>query len=99
MCMFLLSCWHPLPAGMKLFGVGFFASLLGVGMTNTLMGVRQMLDPSFVPLNPPQVGPQRWVMFATHAVTASGRRVLGRCLWLPGLCSDKPVCPAGLSTV
>lgn len=41
---------------MKLFGVGFCASLLGVGITNTLMGVRQMLDPSFVPLNPPQVG-------------------------------------------
>ncbi|KAL4434804.1 hypothetical protein ABPG77_005331 [Micractinium sp. CCAP 211/92] len=40
--------------GMKLFGVGFFASLLGVGMTNALMAVRQMLDPSFVPLNPPQ---------------------------------------------
>lgn len=43
---------------MKLFGVGFFASLLGVGMTNALMAVRQMLDPSFVPLNPPQVGPE-----------------------------------------
>ncbi len=43
------------PAGMKLFGVGFCASLLGVGITNGLMGVRQMLDPSFMPLNPPQV--------------------------------------------
>ena len=47
----------PRPAaGTKLFGVGFCASLLGVGITNGLMGVRQMLDPSFVPLNPPQVG-------------------------------------------
>lgn len=40
--------------GTKLFGVGFFASLLGVGITNTLMAARQMLDPTFVPLNPPQ---------------------------------------------
>jgi len=46
---------HVSCAGMKLFGVGFFASLLGVGITNTLTGVRQMLDPAFVPLNPPQV--------------------------------------------
>ena len=44
----------PAPAGMKLFGVGFFASLLGVGITNALMAARQMLDPAFVPLNPPQ---------------------------------------------
>ena len=44
-----------LPAGIKLFGVGFCASLLGVGITNSLMAVRQMLDPSFMPLNPPQV--------------------------------------------
>lgn len=35
--------------------MGFFASLLGVGITNTLMAARQMLDPTFVPLNPPQV--------------------------------------------
>lgn len=40
--------------GMKLFGVGCCASLLGVGITNALMAVRQTLDPSFVPLNPPQ---------------------------------------------
>ena len=47
---------------MKLFGVGFCASLLGVGITNTLMGVRQMLDPSFMPLNPPQV--RAWLGWA-----------------------------------
>lgn len=40
--------------GMKLAGVGFFASLLGVGITNSLVGVRQLLDPTFVPLNAPQ---------------------------------------------
>lgn len=40
--------------GLKLFAVGTFASLLGVGITNALIGMRQMLDPSFVPLNAPQ---------------------------------------------
>lgn len=40
--------------GLKLFGVGFFASLLGVGLTNGLLTVRGMLDPEFVPLNDPQ---------------------------------------------
>jgi len=40
--------------GTKLFGVGFFASLLGVGITNSLIVMRQILDPSFVPLNDPQ---------------------------------------------
>lgn len=40
--------------GAKLFGVGLFASLLGVGMTNGLIGLRSMLDPTFVPLNDPQ---------------------------------------------
>lgn len=48
------SVFPPAPpaAGLKLLGVGFFASMLGVGVTNLLMGVRQMLDPTFVPLNP-----------------------------------------------
>jgi hypothetical protein len=55
-------------AGMKLFGVGFCASLLGVGITNGLMGVRQMLDPSFMPLNPPQVRPGLCFACATPAV-------------------------------
>ena len=41
--------------GLKLLAVGFAASLLGVGITNVLIGARQILDPSFVPLNPPQV--------------------------------------------
>ena len=62
-CRHLLSCIPPRihavlcprGAGTKLFGVGFCASLLGVGITNALMAARQFLDPSFVPLNPPQV--------------------------------------------
>jgi hypothetical protein len=40
--------------GTKLFGVGLFASLLGVGLTNGLIAVREMMDPTFVPLNAPQ---------------------------------------------
>jgi hypothetical protein len=40
--------------GSKLFGVGLFASLLGVGITNGLVGLRELLDPTFVPLNDPQ---------------------------------------------
>jgi len=40
--------------GAKLFGVGLFASLLGVGITNSLVGLRSILDPTFVPLNDPQ---------------------------------------------
>jgi len=40
--------------GAKLFGVGFFASLLGVGLTNGIILARQFLDPSFTPLNDPQ---------------------------------------------
>ena len=40
--------------GGKLFGVGLFASLLGVGITNALVGVRQFMDPTFIPLNAPQ---------------------------------------------
>lgn len=57
---------------MKLFGVGFFASLLGVGITNTLVTARQMLDPAFVPLNPPQV--------LKRGASASLRRVCERVL-------------------
>ncbi len=49
--------------GTKLLVVGFSASMIGVTITNALTGVRQMLDPAFVPLNPPQVYPrpkQNW---------------------------------------
>ena len=40
--------------GLKLLGVGFGASLFGVGCTNLLIGVRQLMDPGFAPQNPPQ---------------------------------------------
>jgi len=40
--------------GGKLLAVGTVASLVGVGAINALMGLRQQLDPGWVPLNPPQ---------------------------------------------
>ena len=40
--------------GLKLFGVGLGASMMGVVITNGLVGARCILDPSFVPLNAPQ---------------------------------------------
>lgn len=61
-----------LSSGTKLFGVGFFASLLGVGITNGLMMARQMLDPTFVPLNPPQVSGRNVCCEVPMAVVASG---------------------------
>jgi hypothetical protein len=47
-------CGAVVRNGSKLFVVGFFASLLGVGLTNGLITIREMLDPAFVPLNDPQ---------------------------------------------
>ncbi len=41
----------PIRNGLKLFGVGVAASFIGVVSTNTLIGLRQFLDPSFTPLN------------------------------------------------
>lgn len=40
--------------GLKLFGVGLTASCVGVAITNSLIIARQLLDPSFEPLNQPQ---------------------------------------------
>lgn len=40
--------------GGKLLTVGFCASMLGVGITNALVTVRQMLDPTWAPPNKPQ---------------------------------------------
>ncbi|PNW85236.1 hypothetical protein CHLRE_03g177350v5 [Chlamydomonas reinhardtii] len=40
--------------GSKLLGVGFCASLIGVGVTNSLLFVRQQLDPTMAPPNAPQ---------------------------------------------
>ena len=40
--------------GLKLMCVGVGASFVGVAVTNTLIALRQALDPSFVPLNQAQ---------------------------------------------
>ncbi|KAJ9527277.1 hypothetical protein QJQ45_025573, partial [Haematococcus lacustris] len=40
--------------GGKLLGVGFGASMLGVGITNVLIALRQMMDPGWAPPNKPQ---------------------------------------------
>ena len=40
--------------GAKLLGVGFGSSLFGVGLTNAITGIKQMIDPDFHPLNKPQ---------------------------------------------
>lgn len=60
--------------GVKLFGVGFFASLLGVGFTNALIAVRQMLDPSFVPLNDPQDVFLMSAAYGTYMASSSNMR-------------------------
>jgi hypothetical protein len=66
-------------------GVGMFASMLGVGVTNALMGVRQMLDPSFVPLNPPQDMLIMSAAYGTYMASSSNLRwVLG------GVCGTPP---------
>jgi hypothetical protein len=60
--------------GMKLFGVGFCASLLGVGITNSLVAVRQMLDPAFVPLNDPQDVLVMSAAYGTYMASSSNLR-------------------------
>ncbi len=40
--------------GAKLLGVGFGSSLFGVGLTNAITAIKQILDPDFQPLNKPQ---------------------------------------------
>lgn len=44
----------PVRNGLKLMCVGIGASFVGVAVTNTLIALRQALDPSFVPLNQAQ---------------------------------------------
>jgi hypothetical protein len=44
----------PVRNGLKLMCVGIGASFVGVAVTNTLIALRQALDPSFIPLNQAQ---------------------------------------------
>ncbi|KAK9848846.1 hypothetical protein WJX84_001462 [Apatococcus fuscideae] len=60
--------------GLKLLAVGFAASLLGVGITNVLVGFRQFLDPSFIPLNPPQDVLKTSAAYASYMALSSNLR-------------------------
>lgn len=60
--------------GSKLFAVGLCASLLGVGITNALIMARQMLDPSFVPLNDPQNVVVMSAAYGTYMASSSNLR-------------------------
>ena len=59
---------------MKLLGVGFGASLFGVGVTNALIAVRQMLDSGFHPQNPPQDVFTMSVAYASYMALSSNIR-------------------------
>lgn len=60
--------------GSKLLGVGFFASLTGVGITNALIAVRQLADPSWQPLNAPQNVLVMSAAYASYMATSSNLR-------------------------
>lgn len=60
--------------GIKLLGVGFAASLLGVGVTNALIAARQLLDPSFTPLNEPQNVLVMSAAYASYMASSSNLR-------------------------
>ena len=60
--------------GLKLLGVGFGASLFGVGCTNLLIGVRQLMDPGFAPQNPPQDVITMSAAYASYMAVSSNLR-------------------------
>jgi hypothetical protein len=64
----------PVRNGMKLFVVGLSASFFGVAITNTLLAVRQMLDPTFVPLNQPQDVLAMSAAYGVYMATSSNLR-------------------------
>lgn len=67
-------CGAPIRNGMKLFVVGLSASFFGVAITNTLLAVRQMLDPTFVPLNQPQDVLAMSAAYGVYMATSSNLR-------------------------
>eukprot|EP01024_Parvocaulis_polyphysoides_P019945 TRINITY_DN19137_c0_g1_i2.p3 TRINITY_DN19137_c0_g1~~TRINITY_DN19137_c0_g1_i2.p3 ORF type:complete len:210 (-),score=20.83 TRINITY_DN19137_c0_g1_i2:404-1033(-) len=60
--------------GIKLLGVGFFSSLLGVGITNALIALRLQVDPSFKQLNPSQNVLATSAAYASYMATSSNLR-------------------------
>jgi hypothetical protein len=64
----------PVRNGLKLLGVGFGASLVGVGITNALIGLRQLLDPTFLPLNQAQDVVTTSLAYGAYMATSSNLR-------------------------
>jgi len=71
---FMQRVGAPICNGLKLFGVGLFASFFGVAVTNTLVGLRQVLDPTFVPLNQPQDVLSMSAAYGVYMATSSNLR-------------------------
>lgn len=67
--------------GTKLLGVGFCASMIGVGVTNALLGVRQMLDPTFKPVNTPQDVVSTSAAYGVYMSISSNLRYQVRTAW------------------
>lgn len=64
----------PIRNGLKLFGVGFCASLIGVAVTNSLIALRQLIDPSFIPLNKAQGVAATSMAYGAYMATSSNIR-------------------------
>ncbi len=79
----------PLRNGLKLFGVGFGASLFGVAITNTLIGLRSALDPTFVPLNQAQDILATSLAYGTYMATSSNLRYQVQYQRLPPHCAHR----------
>jgi hypothetical protein len=60
--------------GAKLLGVGFGASLVGVGATNALIAARQFLDPAWSSPNPPQDVVTMSAAYASYMAISSNLR-------------------------
>lgn len=64
--------------GFTLLGVGMASSFIGVGITNTLLGLRAMMDPTFTPANKPQNVLATSAAYGTYMSTSSNLRYVPR---------------------
>jgi len=60
--------------GAKLAGVGVFSSFVGVALTNTLLGLRSVLEPGFAPPNQPQNLLATSAAYGAYMATSSNLR-------------------------
>ncbi|CAD7698727.1 unnamed protein product [Ostreobium quekettii] len=60
--------------GSKLFGVGLVCSFAGVAITNTLIKIRELIDPSFKNINPPQDLVKMSFAYATYMAVSANLR-------------------------